>query len=755
MNLPVDDRSPAVALLASMVTLQASDLFLSEGRPPAARIHGRVRTLTSAPVSRADLDELMQRTLPVAALRRFEQEGDADASLALPDGRRFRLNFYREQARLGVVARAVPSGALSLDDLGMPDAVRLLAESQRGLVLVTGATGSGKSTTLAAMVHYINETRDVHIVTIEDPIEYVHQDRRARVTQREVGIDTNNFADALKYVVRQSPDVILIGELRDQESVQVAMQAALTGQLVLGTLHTIDAVQTVQRLISMFPEHLRDQVALDLSLSLRGIVSQRLMPRRDGQGRVVAAEVLLNTPPAQSLLRDKELDDLEDYLRAASDGHSRNFNAALVDLVKRDVVAAEVAMVYSTNPEELALHLKGMSSGIEAVRGPSDLTAGGAFDMQHLLAEVNRRGASDLHLTVGRPPILRISGQLVPLGRRAIGEADMRMLLHSIMTARQRTTYELDREIDFAIALDDRHRFRVNAYFQKAQMAAAFRAIASQIPTSEELGIPQPVLELGLRPHGLLLVVGPTGSGKSTTLACLVDQINRSRAVRVMTIEDPIEYIHQGVLSTIDQREVGADTLSFPAALKYILRQDPDVILVGEMRDLETISSSLTAAETGHLVLATLHSNEASQAIDRIVDVFPPHAQPQVRSQLAASLVGVVSQRLLKRRDNSGRVAAFEVLVANPAIKNLIRENKMHQAAALMESARREGNITLDQSLQDLLRRGLVEREEAYRYMKESTRLLQEQQRPTPPASSATRPPPTVPPRPSGWGTKS
>jgi twitching motility protein PilT len=413
-------------------------------------------------------------------------------------------------------------------------------------------------------------------------------------------------------------------------------------------------------------------------------------------------------------------------------------------------------MAYSSNPEELALHLKGMSSGADSLRGVVEVTTAGGFDMQQLLGEVTRRGASDLHLTVGRPPILRISGQLVPLGRKGVGEADMRMLLHSIMTARQRTTYELEREIDFAIAMDDRHRFRVNAYFQKGQMAAAFRAIASQIPTAEELGIPQSVLELGLRPHGLLLVVGPTGSGKSTTLACLVDQINRSRAVRVMTIEDPIEYIHHGVLSTIDQREVGADTLSFPAALKYILRQDPDVILVGEMRDLETISSSLTAAETGHLVLATLHSNEASQAIDRIVDVFPPHAQPQVRSQLAAAMVGVVSQRLLKRRDNGGRVAAFEVLVANQAIKNLIRENKMHQAAALMESARREGNITLDQSLQDLLRRGLIERDEAQRYMKESTRLLQEQQRPAPTGpSTATRPPPTVPPRPSGWGTKS
>jgi len=738
-------RNSLLELLSAMEAAGASDLFVNEGRAPAARVNGRVRPLNRLPITRAEIEALLQASLVPAAMVDFQAKGDVDASLALPDGRRFRLNAFREQSRLGLVARAVPSGDLSLDELGLPDAVRVLAESHRGLILVTGAAGSGKSTTLAAMINYINQTRDVHVVTIEDPIEYVHKDRRGRITQREVGIDTPSFKDGLKYVLRQSPDVILVGELRDEETVHVAMQAALTGHLVLSTVHTIDTSQTVQRLMSLFPEHMRDQVALDLSLSLRGVISQRLVPTRDAKSRVVATEILMVTPPAQMLLKEKDIGDLEDYLRAANDGHTSTFNASLLRLVNAGTISFETGLAYSSNPEELALNLKGMSSGADAIRGliNEGSTASG-FDMQALLSEVGKRGASDLHLTVGRPPILRISGQLVPLGRTNLTEADMRMLLHSIMTARQRTTYELEREIDFAIALDDRHRFRVNAYFQKGSMAAALRSIASQIPTAEELGIPTSVLELGLRPHGLLLVVGPTGSGKSTTLACLVDQINRTRSVRIMTIEDPIEYIHRGVLSTIDQREVGSDTLTFPAALKYILRQDPDVILVGEMRDLETIGSSLTAAETGHLVLATLHSNEATAAIDRIVDVFPPHAQPQIRSQLAASLVGVVSQRLLKRRDNSGRVAAFEVLVANNAMKNLIRENKMHQAATTMESGRRDGNIPLDQSLTELLRRGIVDREEAQRYMKEQIKLD------TPTRSSTA----TMPPRPGGWGNR-
>ncbi|NOY28114.1 MAG: PilT/PilU family type 4a pilus ATPase [Oligoflexia bacterium] len=727
-NLPptaVPNRQSLLELLGAMEQAKASDLFLNEGKAPAARINGRVRTLNHPPVGRGDLMSLLQSALSKSAMERFKANGDVDASMALPDGRRFRLNALREQGRIGIVARAVPSGAISIDELGLPEAARVMADNNRGLVLITGATGSGKSTTLASMINYINETRDVHIVTIEDPIEFVYHERRARITQREVGIDTPDFHAALKAVLRQSPDVILIGELRDKESVHVAMQAALTGHLVFATLHTVDTSQTVQRIISMFPEHMRDQVALDLSLSLKGVLSQRLVPKADGSGRVVVTETLVITPPAQMLLKAKDIGDLQDFLRTSTDQHTHSFNWNLLQLINDRTITVDVGLAYSTLPEELALNVKGMSSGSGTVKGVLEGGEAAGFDMQALLTEVTKRGASDLHLTVARPPILRVSGQLVPLGRANLTETDMRMLLHSIMTARQRTAYELERELDFAIALDEDHRFRVNAYFQRGVMAAALRSIAHQVPSAEELGIPKVVLDMGLKPHGLLLVVGPTGSGKSTTLACLVDQINRTRAVRIMTIEDPVEYVHTGVMSTIDQREVGADTLSFSAALKYILRQDPDVILVGEMRDLDTMSACLTAAETGHLVLATLHSNEATQAIDRIVDVFPSHAQGQVRSQLAASLVGVVAQRLLKRRDNQGRVAAIEVLVANAAIKNLIRENKMHQAASIMETGKRDGNITLDNALEDLLRKGKIDRATAMLNMKDKAKVLQ------------------------------
>jgi twitching motility protein PilT len=711
-------------LLAAMEAHGASDLFLSEGKKPAVRLHGQVRGLSQPATTREQLEGLLALTLGAEGERRFVETGDVDAGLSLPDGRRFRLNFSRQQARLNVVARAVPSGALEFDGLGLPVGVRKLADAQRGLVLVTGATGSGKSTTLAAMVHHINRTRRAHIVTIEDPIEFVHRDINCRISQREIGSDTQGFTQALRHVVRQSPDVILIGEMRDTETMTVAMAAALTGHLVLATLHTIDATQTLQRILAHYPDNLRAQIATDLSLCLRGIVSQRLVATEDGKGRVAAIELLTCTPPVAKLLREQRTDELFDLMRGTRTSDILTFNRSLLKLLEDGRISYAVGAAHSTNPDEFALQAKGMSTGVATFGAANQMqqTAYG-LDMKALLGMALERGASDLHLTAGRAPIVRLNGRLVPLGDLPLSDTDMRILLNSILSGRQRSIYEIEREIDFALALDDGQRFRVNAYYQRGRMAAALRTIPSTIPDAATLRLPETVLRLGHQPHGLLLVVGPTGSGKSTTLACLVDRINNSRACRILTIEDPIEYAHNSKKATIDQREVYADTKSFGAALKYILRQDPDVILVGEMRDLETISSVLTAAETGHLVLATLHSNDAVQAIDRIVDVFPGHQQGQARSQLASSLIGVVSQRLLRKKGGGGRVPVFETMAATPAIRNLIRENKMHQAKSLMEASRKDGMVTMDHALCDLLAADEISYEEALRYVSNARAL--------------------------------
>jgi twitching motility protein PilT len=712
--------TPLLDLLSAMSKVGASDLFLNEGKIPAARVYGQVRTLASEPPTTASaFEELFQTALSPLARQRFAEKNDLDVGISLSEGRRIRLSLLRQQGLLAAVGRAVPAGAIELSSLQLPEAVKNFVEQPRGLVLVTGATGSGKSTSLAAFIHHINKSRSAHIVCIEDPIEFVHKDLRARVTQREVGSDTVSFQAALKQVVRQSPDVILIGELRDPETMGVALSAALTGHLVLASIHAIDSTQTLQRILSYFPEHLRAQAAMDLSLSLVGILSQRLLPKAEGPGRALALEILSNGPAVARLLREQKVEDLQDLMRSSQDPLMLPFNQSLLKLYRSHQIRYEVGLASASNPEEFALMARGMATGIATFQRGEQKDLG--LDLKALLATAEQKGASDLHLTAGRPPIIRVSGQLQPLDEQVLSEGDVRTLLYSVMSTRQRAIYELEREVDFALAVEigngEQRRFRVNAYYQKGQMAAALRAIASSIPQPEVLGIPEIILKLSERPQGLILVVGPTGSGKSTTLACLLDAINRGRACRIITVEDPIEYVHPSKTATVDQREVSADTMSFAAALKYILRQDPDVILVGEMRDQETISAALTAAETGHLVMATLHANDAAQTVDRIVDTFAANQQVQARAQLASCLLSVVSQRLLPHKSGTGRTAVFEVLLGNPAVRTLIRDDKLHQIVNVMETSRRDGMMTMDYALKEAFEGGRISYEEALRYV--------------------------------------
>lgn len=331
------------------------------------------------------------------------------------------------------------------------------------------------------------------------------------------------------------------------------------------------------------------------------------------------------------------------------------------------------------------------------------------LDIDELLRALVSMGASDLHLTSGAHPMLRRNGSLVPLESFPIIEgASLRRTLYSILKQRQRERFEEELELDFSYSVPNTARFRVNIYQQRESVGAAFRVIPFEIKPLEELGVPGVVANFAGLPRGLVLVTGPTGSGKSTTLASIIDLANRTRSDHIMTVEDPIEFLHDHKKSIINQREVGADTHSFANALKHVLRQDPDIILVGEMRDLETISVALTAAETGHLVFATLHTQDAAQTIDRIVDVFPPEQQGQVRTQLASSLQGVVCQTLCKRAGRPGRVVATEVLVATPAIRNLVREGKTHQIYSSMQAGQDHGMHTLDQHLADLVRTGQI-----------------------------------------------
>src|SRR5438270_2838983 len=335
--------------------------------------------------------------------------------------------------------------------------------------------------------------------------------------------------------------------------------------------------------------------------------------------------------------------------------------------------------------------------------------------VQELLGKVLDTGSSDLHLTAGAYPTIRQHGDLKPLdGYPRMEPEPLRRMIYSILTQRQRERLEQELELDVSYSLPGKARFRVNVYFQRDAIGAAFRLIPFAIRSLEELGLPANVRDFAHLPRGLVLVTGPTGSGKSTSLAALIDIVNTERPVHIMTVEDPIEYLHKHKTAIVNQRELGADTLSFASALKHVLRQDPDVILVGEMRDLETIQTAITAAETGHVVFATLHTQDAPQTLDRIIDAFPPHQQQQVRVQLATTLQGVVTQQLLQTADGRGRVAAAEIMIATPGIRNLVREGKVHQIYSAMQAGGRYGMQTMDMSLASHVKAGRISQQMAF-----------------------------------------
>ena len=347
--------------------------------------------------------------------------------------------------------------------------------------------------------------------------------------------------------------------------------------------------------------------------------------------------------------------------------------------------------------------------------------------IENLLQEVIDKDASDLHLQVGLQPMLRVDGGLTPThDTPPLDEEMVEALVYSILDDEQKQILEKDKELDFSFAFGDLGRFRVNAFHERGNMAAALRLIPNQIRTVTELGLPKVMNQFTEYPRGLVLVTGPTGSGKSTTLAAMINKINEERATHIITIEDPIEYTHSNKQSVIVQREVHYDTYSFAAALRSSLRQDPDVVLIGEMRDLETIAAAITIAETGHLVFATLHTNSASQSVDRMVDVFPPHQQQQIRIQLASILQGICSQRLVPAI-GGGRIPVTEVLVANSAVRNIIREGKTHQLDSVIQTGADQGMQSLDKTLVNMVKGGKITREEAKNYsvdLEEFDRLM-------------------------------
>ena len=713
----------------------ASDLFVSAGKPPAFRRSGQVLPEGEEYLTAQEIDAFRKQCLTAKAEQEYHARGSYDSAYTLPTGERFRLNFLEALTGPAFVARPVyPGEALFFEELGLPAAT--LAEmctNKSGIIIVVGSTGSGKSTTLAAMVNYINHNFNKHIIMIEDPIEFLHRDINCLVTQRELNSSTTSFSDALRAALRESPDVIVIGEMRDMDTVQVALAAAMTGHLVITTVHTGDTVQAIERVVDLYPEEQRLQIASDLGNALVGIIAQRLVPRADGNGMFPALEILLGTPTVKKLVGDRDMRALAEALKRGGSSGMITFTRAIFRLYKDGFISLDAANEAVSNRDELQLMLRGMESGVDSFASQYGSAEDAEdpdiqfIDMSRLLKTAVKTGASDLLLSAGSSPVLRIHGELRPLDLPVLTGQDTARLLNSILNPVQRVEFEENREVDLALSISlvmdqetgesENWRFRVNGFHQRGTVGIVCRVIVSKIPKPEDLNLPPQILQLTTKQQGLILITGPTGSGKSTSLASMIDFINRNRAEHIITIEDPIEYVHKNIMSLLEQREVHSDTHSFAAALKYALREDPDVILVGEMRDTETIAAALTAAETGHLVFGTLHTNSAPQTIDRIIDSFPSHQQNQIKLQLASVILGIISQRLLPTVDGKGRVAAFEILVGTPPVQALVREGKTAMLQSLLETGAKDGMITMQKSLETLYSEGKISLEEMQTYM--------------------------------------
>lgn len=712
-------------LLESLELENVSDIFLADGLVPSLRINTEVTPRGTEKLPAGEIAAFRNKILSPAAREHYLRTLAVDTAYETADNRRFRINFYASRTGDNAAIRPVRAASdLDFSQLALPETIRKLAEARRGLVLICGATGSGKSTTLAAMVNEINLRFKKHILTLEDPIEYTHTSKNSLISQCEVNGFDSFFTDAVRNAMRKNPDVIVIGEMRDMETAQAAINAALTGHLVLSTIHTGNCVSSIERIINLFPDDKREQLALDISNALLGIAAQRLLPRADKSGMIPAVEYLPATPMVKKLISKCLFNDLEAALREGATPGMENFQRAVFDLWKKHQITKETAFEYVDNPDELTLLFEGLRSGIDTFRtvyGEKETGSDQSIDISTLLYSAIRNGSSDLILTTDTPPCIRIDGTIRTLDLPPLRPEDTSSLLYGLLTPHQRIEFEEKREIDLALSLNLKKnpdgsvlsgRFRINAFHQRGAVGIVARVINTEIPDPAKLGLPPILSELSKRAQGLILITGPTGSGKSTTLASIVDHINRTRDAHIITIEDPIEFVHKNRKSVIEQRELHSDTLNYAGALKNALRQDPDVILVGEMRDIDTMAAALTAAETGHLVLATIHTNNGPQTIDRIVDSFPDHQQNQIRLQLAGVILCVVSQRLLPRIDGKGRIAVFEVMVGTPPIQALIRDGKTHLLKSSMETGRKDGMVTMERALTDLAALKIVPPEE-------------------------------------------
>jgi twitching motility protein PilT len=664
-------------LLAFAVKNKASDLHLSAGLPPMIRVHGDVRRINLPPMEHRDVHGMIYDIMNDSQRKAYEESLECDFSFAIPGLARFRVNAFVQQRGAGAVMRTIPSKILTLEELKTPKIFAEITMQPRGLVLVTGPTGSGKSTTLAGMVNHINENLYGHILTVEDPIEFVHESKRCLINQREVGPQTLSFNNALRSALREDPDVILVGELRDLETIRLALTAAETGHLVFGTLHTSSAAKTIDRIVDVFPAAEKEMVRAMLSESLRAVISQTLA---QDQGRQWPGRRARDhdrhagdpQPDPRSQGRADECRDPDRRLGRHADARPvpDRPGAAQRDLdgrsPQRGPGQGQLPRLTGRYGDRSARR----STLLGFTRWNANRPRSSCTTCCKLMVASN---GSDLFLTAEFPPAFKIDGKVTPVssvpltsaahgGTRA--RADERPPGRPSSRRRRRSTSRSARPASGASGST-----RSCSWAGWASCCGRSRARSRR---SSSCSCRRILRDLSVTKRGLIIVVGATGSGKSNTLAAMIGYRNENTAGHIVTIEDPVEFVHPHKQCIITHREVGVDTENWEVALKNTLRQAPDVIMIGEIRERETMEHAVTFAETGHLCVATLHSNSANQALDRIINFFPEEKRQQLLMDLSLNVKAIISQRLIPMATGTGRMPAVEIMLNSPLIADLI-----------------------------------------------------------------------------------
>ena len=775
-----DDETPIINLLNSLLkraySVNSSDIHIEPFEDKSIvrmRIDGAIVDYVT-----------LQKGLHASLIARIKIISELDiAERRVPQDGHFRVNIEGEYINIRVSILPTVFGEKAVlrllagnstiqhaDSFGMEEhdyeRFRAMLDSPHGIIYLTGPTGSGKTTTLYMVLDEMAK-RSVNISTIEDPVEK----NIKKINQTQVNNTAGlTFEVGLRALLRQDPDIIMVGETRDSETASISVRSAITGHLVFSTLHTNDAVSSIVRLIDMGVEPYL------VANSMVGTVAQRLMRRicpECGQeveateeecrllgaapgtkikkahgctqcnftgysGRIAVHEILTVDSTVRKMITDgASMDEIQDYavrhqgMRLLRDSAVEKVlqqvttieelrkvayysDAPATQAGKTSVPAAAQSVAPQTVPQTVQMTEILHPVAAQVKEDPFADVGQATVHVEDIILRARESGCSDIHITAAKPLMIRINGALQETKEQYSKEQITAMLLE-MCDADQRAQLAAGNDLDFAVQTRDGNRQRVNIFRDMGALAATIRLLNSHIPTLESLGLPMVLGEIVKQPRGLILVTGPTGSGKSTTLAAMIDSINATRPDHIITIEDPVEYVYEKKQSLIHQREVGRDVTSFAAALRSALREDPDIILVGEMRDYETISAALTAAETGHLVLSTLHTTGAAQTIDRIIDACPNGSQNQVRTQLAGVLNAVVTQCLIPKIEG-GRIAATEILIGTDAVANMIRENKCHQMNTAMQAGAALGMHTLNRDLMSLVQRGVISMEQARKY---------------------------------------